>query len=260
MVDALAYTVGQHVVFATGQYAPEKRLGRALLAHELTHVVQQSTALDMPSDALVIGQTGVADEVEAEKVASAVVSTCGDLPSTTARPSAASLQVQRAAGVPDLPPVQGQLNLIIDNSGRVSVTIAGPENAPVVKQPTIGIRRDPDGKYHILVGGKDKVVTVDEIPALLRSAVNEGTKSGTKPGAPGLRVPRCEQLKTLDGSRFKTFDEHRVDFILNPTWLRLTPALYEALVEACQASEPDVNRPPPQEAVPPVVPEGMAVA
>ncbi len=41
-VNALAYTVGRDVVFSAGQYAPETEAGRRLLAHELTHVVQQS--------------------------------------------------------------------------------------------------------------------------------------------------------------------------------------------------------------------------
>jgi len=41
-VDALAYTVGEHVVFGAGQYAPGTSAGRALLAHELVHVMQQS--------------------------------------------------------------------------------------------------------------------------------------------------------------------------------------------------------------------------
>lgn len=40
-VDAQAYTVGHDVVFAAGHYAPHTREGRHLLAHELTHVVQQ---------------------------------------------------------------------------------------------------------------------------------------------------------------------------------------------------------------------------
>ena len=38
---ALAYTVGNDVVFGTGRYAPNTRAGRSLIAHELTHVVQQ---------------------------------------------------------------------------------------------------------------------------------------------------------------------------------------------------------------------------
>jgi hypothetical protein len=41
-VDAHAYTVGRHVVFGRGQYAPGSPTGQRLLAHELTHVVQQS--------------------------------------------------------------------------------------------------------------------------------------------------------------------------------------------------------------------------
>lgn len=40
-VNALAYTVGRDVVFGAGRYAPATREGQRLLAHELTHVVQQ---------------------------------------------------------------------------------------------------------------------------------------------------------------------------------------------------------------------------
>ncbi len=40
-VNALAYTIGPHVVFGSGQYAPDTAAGKRLLAHELTHVVQQ---------------------------------------------------------------------------------------------------------------------------------------------------------------------------------------------------------------------------
>lgn len=41
-VNALAYTVGDNLVFGAGKYAPRTDAGRSLLAHELTHVVQQS--------------------------------------------------------------------------------------------------------------------------------------------------------------------------------------------------------------------------
>jgi Domain of unknown function (DUF4157) len=40
-VNALAFTNGNHIVFAVGQYAPSTSWGRSLLAHELTHVLQQ---------------------------------------------------------------------------------------------------------------------------------------------------------------------------------------------------------------------------
>lgn len=41
-VLARAYTIGHHIVFARGEYAPETSAGRHLLGHELAHVVQQS--------------------------------------------------------------------------------------------------------------------------------------------------------------------------------------------------------------------------
>ena len=44
-VDALAYTVGANIVFGAGQYNPGATSGRRLLAHELTHVVQQSSGI-----------------------------------------------------------------------------------------------------------------------------------------------------------------------------------------------------------------------
>ncbi|MDT4798993.1 hypothetical protein FQZ97_316390 [compost metagenome] len=43
-VNAHAYTVGQHIVFAPGRFSPGTREGRHLLSHELTHVLQQSGA------------------------------------------------------------------------------------------------------------------------------------------------------------------------------------------------------------------------
>jgi len=42
VVNARAFTVGLDVVFGAGQYAPGTSEGRRLMAHELTHVVQQS--------------------------------------------------------------------------------------------------------------------------------------------------------------------------------------------------------------------------
>lgn len=47
-VDALAYTVGSHVVFGAGQFAPASHRGRELLAHELAHTIQQRSANAAP--------------------------------------------------------------------------------------------------------------------------------------------------------------------------------------------------------------------
>lgn len=40
-LSAQAYTIGNHIVFGAGNYAPSSQSGQRLLAHELTHVQQQ---------------------------------------------------------------------------------------------------------------------------------------------------------------------------------------------------------------------------
>lgn len=52
-VEAHAYTVGHNIVFGAGRFFPGTQEGRRLIAHELTHVVQQSD-----SDYYLARQTG----------------------------------------------------------------------------------------------------------------------------------------------------------------------------------------------------------
>ena len=42
-MDALAFTIGSDVFFGAGQYRPETAAGQKLIAHELTHTVQQTS-------------------------------------------------------------------------------------------------------------------------------------------------------------------------------------------------------------------------
>jgi hypothetical protein len=44
-IGALAYTTGNDIVFGENQYAPNTDGGKKLLAHELTHVVQQNSGI-----------------------------------------------------------------------------------------------------------------------------------------------------------------------------------------------------------------------
>lgn len=71
-VGAHAYTVGTHIAFGGGQYAPATTTGRRLLAHELTHVVQQgSQSVLQPK--LSIGSADTSAEREADAAAARVV-------------------------------------------------------------------------------------------------------------------------------------------------------------------------------------------
>jgi hypothetical protein len=72
-VNALAYTVGRDVVFGSGKYAPNTRNGRRLLAHELTHTVQQQPwdshrflELDHPRSVAEHEAAHIADRVASE--------------------------------------------------------------------------------------------------------------------------------------------------------------------------------------------------
>lgn len=41
-INARAFTLGRNIAFAAGEYAPQSAFGRRLIAHEITHVLQQS--------------------------------------------------------------------------------------------------------------------------------------------------------------------------------------------------------------------------
>jgi Domain of unknown function (DUF4157) len=69
-VSARAFTTGSDVYFARGEYNPGSSDGRELLAHELTHVVQQRGAassgplqVSQPQDALELEAEATADEL-----------------------------------------------------------------------------------------------------------------------------------------------------------------------------------------------------
>jgi hypothetical protein len=66
-VSARAFTTGTDVYFAKGEYSPGSSAGQQLLAHELTHVVQQREAPS--SGPLTVSQPGDALEREAETAA-----------------------------------------------------------------------------------------------------------------------------------------------------------------------------------------------
>ena len=66
-LHAKAYTMGREIVFRAGQYAPGTEEGRRLLAHELTHVVQQTSSRSKPVE---ISSRHRPHESEAEKFTS----------------------------------------------------------------------------------------------------------------------------------------------------------------------------------------------
>jgi len=98
-VGALAFTTGSDIFFRTGFYEPTSSSGQELLAHELTHVVQQGgTRLQ---GKLALGAPDDAYEQEADRTAKSVVDTLGSstsIVSRTPHPSDATVQRECACG------------------------------------------------------------------------------------------------------------------------------------------------------------------
>ena len=69
-VNALAYTVGRDVVFGARQYSPETIEGKKLVAHELTHVVQQDSFASTPTS---MSSPTDAGEREASRITSGIL-------------------------------------------------------------------------------------------------------------------------------------------------------------------------------------------
>jgi hypothetical protein len=70
-VSAVAFTTGQDIFFRDGAYCPESSSGRELLAHELTHVVQQ-VGTSAVQGKLMVGEPNGPYEKEADSIAKTV--------------------------------------------------------------------------------------------------------------------------------------------------------------------------------------------
>ena len=72
-LNARAFTVGQDISFAKGEPPSNTKAGQHLLAHELSHVIQQRAAIPQATMPLPVSSPGAAHEREADRAADAVV-------------------------------------------------------------------------------------------------------------------------------------------------------------------------------------------
>jgi hypothetical protein len=148
-VDALAYTVGPHVVFGAGRYAPHSPQGRRLLAHELTHVVQQSAA----------GAEGgslARDEAEADRVAAAF-STGASLPPISG--SARGLRRQEATGATKTDGDVARAEAACDLRTLCRLHLADPRHVDVARV-TAAYKRCAPGSLSMVTPGFDPCLSV----------------------------------------------------------------------------------------------------
>lgn len=132
-VDALAYTVGQNVVFGRGQYAPQTHEGRTILAHELTHTIQQGDAA--PTSDLTVTDPDSEVEHEADAAAEAAVA-------RTIEPGSASPAIART-GAPATKTVTINFTHLHGSTGATASTITYA-NTNVYNQANIEIVKGTD--------------------------------------------------------------------------------------------------------------------
>jgi hypothetical protein len=94
-LSAKAFTTGNDIFFQQGAYQPESSSGQQLLAHELTHVVQQGGSA--PSGPLTLGPAEDTYESEADSTASQVMSSMPTAAASAQRHADEEGDVQRAA-------------------------------------------------------------------------------------------------------------------------------------------------------------------
>lgn len=147
---AFAYTVGSDIVFAAGRYAPQTDEGRHLLAHELTHVVQQSAgpvAGTPLSNGLTISDPSDSDEQAAAVNAHSVLRE-EPVASTTQIAAAPQTQrqIQRDGATPA--PASAQtagLDTTTDGEGNVVTTTAGRQYLTIVPADVTWHKGKPQG-------------------------------------------------------------------------------------------------------------------
>jgi hypothetical protein len=122
-VNAHAYTVGSNVVFQRDKYDPGSAAGKTMLAHELTHVIQQrSGPVDGTDSGGGIKVSDPSDRFEREASSNAEKAMAAPVPTTQAAPSGAAVQRDEA---PEEETAQGSFVQRDEEAGEEEETAQG---------------------------------------------------------------------------------------------------------------------------------------
>ncbi|MEA3230154.1 MAG: DUF4157 domain-containing protein [Thermodesulfobacteriota bacterium] len=200
----MVYTVGQNIVFGAGRYTPQSSLGRQCLAHELTHVVQQSQTSGNRASRIDAASSRYEDE--AAKIS--YQTTYGTRPSpgmvgTVTTAPAATLQREAGSDV-------GNLYLRLNENGSVEFLYGTPD-LPVVGTAGIGARCQ-NGRCRIVGSGDPadlgRTYTLDEAMDRLRALGGGRTSTSPRqlcpPGSTIAPIGCCPPGTIWDGSRCAT--------------------------------------------------------
>lgn len=183
-VNALAYTVGQDLVFAQGRYAPGTPSGARLLAHELAHTVQQRSAGPVPQAKLEIDAADSPLEAAADRAADAVLQGgAGPAMPVLASGLGSTLSPKLSRQVADtrtLPEQRGECKPTPIPGFDITKITLPTTDAPTGKYTISSVSPVSDNEKRVVIStGKSYLVrrnpwtTTDEVPQ---------TQGGVKPG------------------------------------------------------------------------------
>ncbi len=188
-VNAKAYTVGRNVVFSAGQYAPETSVGKRLLAHELTHVVQQDR-LTVNHHGLTLGSPSDRSEQEADAIANRIfrgeaIGNNQEFTSPVVQVVQRDLALEPPAEVPEQPDLtDAQVQAAIrynrvsygEESTRLIQDLVGVEQTGTFDEATVWAVAQIQRDFGLRADGRVGANTYD---LLIRELQAEGTAPGS---------------------------------------------------------------------------------
>jgi len=177
LVNALAYAVGHHVVFGASRHEPPTRSGLQLLAHELTHVVQQRDSAEPSS--LRLGTTSDPCEKEAESVAGAALSGSA-IAKVSERPAVIARQPAAPAPIPDQQTMQnaevrrsGMLLFALSKLADLTTAVRGGKGNDPAFAPTAAAVTH---WLNVPLGDPTFLPTVEKAEGIIGKSLNAKTK------------------------------------------------------------------------------------
>lgn len=169
-ISARAYTVGRDIVSGVGRLTTDTVQGRNLLAHELTHVIQQGET-EHATDNLTLTEPGDVAEQEADRAANEIAN--GNFQPRIIAPNTVARQMDAGVADAGVPPMDAGADAPRDAAPIAGVPVRVPPPAPrtPVPQPpppsaTIGAVAFRGSNHRIAPTRSTNVaVTLNNVPA-----------------------------------------------------------------------------------------------
>ncbi len=193
-INAKAFTTGRDVVFGAGQYSPGTSSGKQLLAHELTHVVQQGGGINRSQD-----NTGSPPPITT-KTGPGIINrwngnehkAFGDLAGRMAAAHKNKFTIK----------IETKTSKKYGSSGNIEeALIAGASRD---KKSTA------DLKKRGLADKKGKLITADEVPAIHYGDKNKTMTPGTASELAGDHRASVKELKEAEDTDTLSFVPHAI--------------------------------------------------